>query len=116
MKHRKWDLVWADLDPNRGREQKGRRPVLIFCNDVISGAIGLVSVLPLTTLKPGRRVYPTEVLLRAGTAGLGDDSLVMCHQIRTLSIRRLSDAIGNVRPRETREAISRALRIWLDFS
>src|SRR3972149_1422636 len=91
---RKWDLAWAFLDPTVGHEQAGRRPVLVFCNDVIAGPIGLVTVLPLTTWRTGRRVYPTEVLLPSGTAGLPEASLVLAHQVRTISAGRPPPATG----------------------
>ena len=116
MSVRKWDLAWALLDPVVGHEQAGRRPVLVFCNDVIAPPIGLATVLPLTTWREGRRVYPTEVLLPAGTGGLPAASLVLAHQVRTLSARRLSPATGSVDDRALREHIVRALSLWLDLA
>ena len=110
---RKWDLVWAALDPAVGHEQSGRRPVLVFCNDVIAGPIRLATVLPLTTWKVGRRVYPTEVKLLAGTGGLTVDSLVLAHQIRTISARRLSLPFGALEEDADRRQIVAALRTWL---
>jgi mRNA interferase MazF len=116
MSIRKWDLAWATLDPSVGHEQAGRRPVLVFCHDVIASPIGLTTVLPLTTWREGRRVYPTEVLMPAGTGGLPAASLVLAHQVRTLSTRRLSPAIGSVSDATLREHVSTALRLWLDLA
>ena len=113
---RKWDLAWALLDPAVGHEQSGRRPVLVFCNDVIAGPIGLATVLPLTSWKQGRRVYPTEVLLPAGTGTLPTASLVLAHQVRTLSARRLSPALGVLEDDALRGQVVRALRLWLGLS
>jgi mRNA interferase MazF len=113
---RKWDLAWAQLDPGVGHEQVGRRPVLVFCNDVIASPIGLATVLPLTTWKRGRRIYPTEVLLPSGTGGLPAASLVLAHQVRTLSARRLAPAIGSVGDLRVRERVETALRLWLDLT
>ncbi|MBI4916236.1 MAG: type II toxin-antitoxin system PemK/MazF family toxin [Acidobacteria bacterium] len=115
MSLRRWDLAWASLDPAQGHEQAGRRPVLIFCNDSISAAIGLVAVLPLTTWRKGRRVYPTEVLLKADTAGLAADSLVLCHQLRTVSAERLSPAFAHLADPASQAAVDRAVRLWLDL-
>jgi mRNA interferase MazF len=111
----KWDLAWAILDPSVGHEQRGRRPVLVFCNEVIATPIGLMTALPLTTWKKGRRVYPTEVLIPAGTAGLPAASLVLAHQVRTISAQRLSSALGALGDPILREQVSRALRLWLDL-
>ena len=116
MSVRKWDLSWALLDPAVGHEQAGRRPVLVFCNDVIASPIGLATVLPLTTWRKGRRVYPTEVLLPAGTGGLPADSLVLAHQVRTLAARRLSPTIGSVTDRALRERVVTPLHLWLDLA
>jgi mRNA interferase MazF len=113
---RKWDLAWALLDPAVGHEQAGRRPVLIFCNEVIAGPIGLVTLLPLTTWKRARRVYPTEVLLPSGTGGLPAASLVLAHQVRTISAQRLSPAIGTLGDSAVREQVANALRLWLDLT
>jgi mRNA interferase MazF len=115
MPLRKWDLAWALLDPVAGHEQAGRRPVMAYCNDVIGAATNLVAVLPATATKPGRRVYPTEVLLRAGTGGLGADSLILCHQLRTISLSRLSAPFGTLTDPILRAAIDRAVRLWLDL-
>ena len=116
MSVRKWDLAWALLDPAVGHEQAGRRPVLVFCNDVIASPIGLATVLPLTTWREKRRVYPTEVLFPAGTGGLTSTSLVLAHQVRTLSARRLSPAVGSVGDTALREHVVTALRLWLDLA
>jgi mRNA interferase MazF len=112
---RKWDLAWALLDPTVGHEQAGRRPVVVFCDDVIARPIGLATVLPLTTWKKGRRVYPTEVLLPSDVVGLPAASLVLTHQIRTISARRLSSPIGTVADGAVRGKIVQALRLWLDL-
>lgn len=116
MSVRKWDFAWALLDQTVGHEQSGRRPILVFCNDVIAGPIGLATVLPLTTWKTGRHVYPTEVLLASGTAGLSADSLVLTHQVRTISLRRLSPAFGTLVDAPLRREVSKALHLWLDLS
>src|SRR6058998_226196 len=107
MSVRKWDLAWALLDPTVGREQAGRRPVLVFCNDVIAAPIGLATVLPLTTWKTGRRVYPTEVLLPSAMGRLPGDSLVLAHQVRTISARRLSPAFGTLGDPALRRQVAR---------
>lgn len=115
MTVRKWDLAWARLEPTVGHEQSGRRPVLVFCNDVIAAPIGLATVLPITAWKSGRRVYPTEVLLASGTGRLAADSLVLAHQVRTISSRRLSPPFGALIDEALRRQVSKAVRLWLDL-
>jgi|WetSurMetagenome_2_1015567.scaffolds.fasta_scaffold130845_2 mRNA interferase MazF len=115
MPLRKRDRAWAVPDPAHGHQQAGRRPVLVYCNDVIAAAIELVAVLPITTMKKQRRVYPSEVLLSAEPAGLDADSLVLCHQLRTVAASHLSPAFGAVADPAMQAAVARAVRVWLDL-
>jgi mRNA-degrading endonuclease toxin of MazEF toxin-antitoxin module len=44
-----------------------------------------------------RRIYPNEVLLPTGVAGLSTDSIALCYQIRTLDRGRLASlTVGGV--------------------
>ena len=60
-----WRLFRAKLDPVVGGEEARERPVLVVSHEAVNGALPIVTVLPLTTLKPGRHIYPSEVLLKA---------------------------------------------------
>jgi len=115
MKARQWDIFQALLDPVLGSEQAGTRPVLVISREAVHGPLPVVAVLPLTSYKPGRRVYATEVLLPKGTAGLAADSLVMSHQIRTVSRSRLTRRYGTISDPAVRKQVHQALRIFLDL-
>jgi mRNA interferase MazF len=110
-----WHLFRAYLDPVIGAEQAGERPVLIVSHEAINEALPIVTVLPLTARKPGRRIYSTEVLLEAGKAGQPQDSIVMAHQIRTISKQRLREPYGVLEDETLREQIRRAMRTHLDL-
>src|SRR3989337_2658076 len=86
---RRWSLVETDLGDPVGHEQGFRRPVLIVSNEAFNRASGLTTVLPVTSVKPGRPLQPFEVFLPAGAAGNPVDSIVLPHQIRTISAGRL---------------------------
>ena len=58
-----YDIYLADLNPTIGREQFGKRPVLIISNDY-ENLLDIVTIIPITSLKEGRRVYPNELLLQ----------------------------------------------------
>lgn len=92
----RWDLYWVDLEPHVGSEQAGeRRPALVISNDGFNAHFDVVTVLPLTKLEgKRRRVYAFEVLLPAGSAGSRHESIVMPHQVRTISRLRLLERIG----------------------
>ena len=110
-----WQVVRAQLDPDRGSEQSGVRPVQIVSREVINRALPIVAVLPMTSARPGRRVHSTEVLLPAGAAGQPEDSVVTAHQVRALSIRRLGRADGTLDDGGLRAAVRGALRVFLDL-
>ena len=92
----KWNIVRANLDPVIGSEQGKSRPVLIISEDAINNLLNAVTVLPLTSRKEGRIVYPNEVMLTAGNEGLENDSIILCHQIRTLDKKRLTHVYGSI--------------------
>ena len=87
----------ANLEPRQGREQGGRRPVLVISNAGFNRQFPLLTVLPLTSLEgKRRRVYAFEVRLPAGAAGNSVDSIVMPHQIRTLAQSRVTGIMGSL--------------------
>ena len=93
---RRWSLVETDLGDPVGHEQGFRRPVLIVSNEAFNRASGLITVLPVTSVKPGRPLQPFEVFLPAGAAGNPVDSIVLPHQIRTISAGRLRQRYGRL--------------------
>jgi len=110
-----WTLFPVNLDPAVGSEQAGQRPVLVVSNEIMNQALPIVTVLPVTSNKPGRRVYSTEVLLPAGAAGQPTDSIVMAHQIRTISKERLRAPYGRLADPALQQAIRVAMRLYLDL-
>ena len=115
---RRWDVFWADLQPSVGSEQGGqRRPVVVISNDGFNAAMNTVTVLPLTKLEGKRRKpYAFEVLLPPGTLHKSFTSIVMPHQIRTISRMRLIDAMGRVEDPSLREEIEDRLLEHLDIA
>ena len=114
---RRWDVFWADLQPSVGSEQGGdRRPVIVISNDGFNAAMTTVTVLPLTKLEGKRRKpYPFEVLLPGGTVGKALTSIVMPHQVRTISKIRLIEIAGRVESSSLREEIEDRLLEHLDI-
>ena len=90
-------MVWAELSPTRGREQTGRRPVLIISNDVFNERSGTVIAMAITS-EPQRAGFPLTVELAGPT--LPKKSWVKVSQIRTLSVERLGRHLGRVSPEE----------------
>jgi len=111
----RWSIYNADLEPAAGSEQGGRRPVLIISNNDFNSVMPIITAIPLTSLKPGRRIHPTEVLIKKGSANLEEDSLVLTYQIRTISKKRLLKVIGSVSDQEKQNEIENAVKLHLDL-
>lgn len=110
-----WNIFWAGLNPVKDSEQAGARPILVVSAEHINQALSVVTIVPLTALKLGRRVYPTEAFLSAADTGLPKDSLAMAQQVRTIAKSRLGEKGGCLVAEAAREAVRRALRLHLDL-
>ena len=97
MRIRRGEIRWADLDPVRGREQAGRRPVVILSQDVFNERSGTVIAVALTS-QPQRAGFPLTLPL--SSANLPKPSWVKISQIRTLSTERIGDLLGEASPEE----------------
>lgn len=96
------EIRWADLNPVRGAEQAGRRPVLVISHDVFNERSGTVIAVALTT-QPPRAGFPLTLELR--TRGLPKKSWVKISQIRTLSVERIGLRLGKVSAEELAQVI-----------
>ncbi|MDF2519622.1 MAG: type toxin-antitoxin system PemK/MazF family toxin [Clostridia bacterium] len=110
-----WGIFWADLNPSRGSEQAGQRPVLVVSAEEVNQALPIVTILSITSVKPGRKVYPTEVFLHSDDTGLSKESIVMSHQIRAISKDRLREKCGSINDESIKDQIRNAMRIYLDL-
>jgi mRNA interferase MazF len=100
-----YDIYLADLNPTIGREQKGTRPVLVISNN-FENLLDVVTVIPITSLKDGRRVYPNELLLQSE---LERASILLCQQIRTISKDRLIKRLTSIESVNTQNQILQTL-------
>jgi mRNA interferase MazF len=112
----RWSMWLAGLDPVIGSEQGRTRPVLVISETALNDVLPVVNVLPVTSRKQSRRVYPNETLLPAGAAGLTAESIVLCYQIRTLDKRRLLKMFGTLDDAVLREEVLEALRFQLGLT
>ncbi len=96
------DIVWADLNPVRGREQAGLRPVLVLSEDVFNEHSGTVIVVAITS-QPQRAGFPLTLDLKS--KDLPKASWLKISQIRTLSVERIGKKIANASSEELNQAI-----------
>jgi len=96
--------IWsANLNPAKGSEQAGRRPVVIVSGDTLNDNLPVVIVVPITSKI---KSYPTCVLLQANKMnGLKKDSEAIPFQVRTVAKNRLTKRIGHIAEEEVREIL-----------
>lgn len=87
------EIYWAGLDPVRGGEQAGRRPVLVLSHDLFNERSGTVIAMAITS-RPQPAGYPLTWRLPAGLLPL--DSWVKISQVRTLSTERLGGRLARL--------------------
>jgi len=98
----KGEVRWADLNPVRGHEQAGLRPVLIVSHDVFNERSGTVIAVAITS-QPQRAGFPLTLELRTGN--LPKQSWIKISQIRTLSTERIGKLLGRVSEEELNQVI-----------
>ena len=89
------EIRWADLDPVRGREQAGARPVLVLSHDVFNERSGTIIAVALTS-QPQPAGFP--LTLELDVRGLPKKSWVKISQIRTLSVERIGARLARAMP------------------
>ncbi|MBU4332552.1 type II toxin-antitoxin system PemK/MazF family toxin [Patescibacteria group bacterium] len=96
------EIYLANLNPIKGHEQAGFRPVLILQNNILNKNLSTVIIAPITSnLKAKGRL--TTYFLSKEISGLDRDSVVLLFQIRTLDKERLQKRVGILSKEEFRE-------------
>ena len=96
------EIRWADLNPVRGKEQAGRRPVLVLSHDVFNARSGTVIAVAITS-QPQRAGFPLTLELRA--KGVKQPSWVKISQIRTLSTDRIGRRLATASPEQLAQVL-----------
>jgi mRNA interferase MazF len=96
------EIRWADLNPVRGREQAGLRPVMILSHDIFNERSGTVIAVAITG-QPQKAGFPLTLELKAGN--LPKKSWIKISQIRTLSVERIGKVIGKASLEELSQVI-----------
>jgi len=96
------EIRWADLNPVRGHEQAGLRPVLILSHDIFNERSGTVIAVAITS-QPQKAGFPLTLELKSSK--LPKKSWLKISQIRTLSIERIGKVIGKASLEELNQTI-----------
>jgi mRNA interferase MazF len=84
------EIYFVDLDPVQGREQGGRRPVLVISANAVNRLPLVVTVVVGTNGNNVARDYPINVRLSTVESGLQMETVFLCFQVRSLDPRRFS--------------------------
>jgi len=116
---RRGEIYFVNLDPTRGREQAGRRPVLVVSTDAINRQPLVVTVIVGTDARNVPRDYPTNVRVTAAETGLPRDTVFLGFQLRSLDPGRFLDSrarrptLAGVLPATRMAEVEQALRLVL---
>jgi mRNA-degrading endonuclease toxin of MazEF toxin-antitoxin module len=102
----RWAIVSIDLDPTTGREHARRRALVVSYEAF--HASGMATICPISA-RVAR--YPGEITIPRGHAGQTKDAVILCHQVRTLDLRRMTTyEVRGRQPFVTDPAIRSAVR------
>lgn len=97
MAVRRGEVYFVDLNPAQGREQSGRRPVLVITSDLLNDKRLVVLVVPGTSGSHISTDYPTNVRVAAGEANLPSETVFLTFQMRALDHSRFVERpVGRV--------------------
>lgn len=96
------EVYWADLNPTRGHEQAGRRPVVVLSPETFNNDLGLAIAMAITS-SPPRFDYPLTMEIRS--LEMPKRSWALIGQVRALSMERFGSNIGRVSPVELDQLI-----------
>jgi len=113
MFYKRGDIFLANLEPIKGSEQGGVRPVLIIQNN-ISNIHSPVIIIAAITSKIFQKEFPTNVFLSKKDSKLNRDSTVLLNQIRTIDKSRLINKISSLESFLMKK-VDNALKVSLDL-
>jgi mRNA interferase MazF len=95
------DIYWANLNPTKGKEQKGERPVVVISGNTMNKNFGVLIVCPISSKI--KNYAGTVKLEKDKINKLGEDSEIITFQIRTISKERMIKKIGEITDKQLKE-------------
>jgi mRNA interferase MazF len=109
------EIYFVDLNPIRGREQSGKRPVLVISKDTINKLPLVVTVVVGTKGENISKDYPTNVRISAEVSGLPMETVFLCFQIRSLDPDRFPSKPAGKLSVELMDKVEDTIRYCLDL-
>ncbi len=107
------DIILANLEPVRGSEQGGTRPVLVLQNNILNKYAPTTIIAPITS-KIYTKEYPTNVVIKKEDSKLKLDSTILLNQIKAIDKKRIIKKIGSL-DNFTMNKVDRAIKVSLGF-
>ena len=102
---RQGDIVWANPDPTRGREQAKPRPFAIVSVDQLNRSpLGLSLAVPLTRTDFSNALH---MEVKPPEGGVKERSFAMPEQLRALAHERIAHRLGTLRGATLSELLRR---------
>lgn len=105
------DIILANLEPVRGSEQGGTRPVLVLQNNILNKYAPTTIIAPITS-KIYTKEYPTNVVIKKEDSKLKLDSTILLNQIKAIDKKRIIKKIGSL-DNFTMNKVDRAIKVSL---
>jgi mRNA interferase MazF len=115
MPVKRGDIYFVNLNPARGREQAGTRPVLVLSTDVINSLPLVATTVVGTKGDNVRQDYPTNVRVPAAASGLPIETVFLCFQIRSLDPSRFVGPAAGTLSDPYLAQVEDAVRFCLDL-
>lgn len=91
---KKGEIWMEELNPVKGSEQSGQRPVIIVSGNAMNDHFDLVITCPLSSKVKN---FPGNIILQPDNInGIKEKSKILVFQIRTISKQRLKVKLGNI--------------------
>lgn len=113
MAIKRGEIYFVNLNPVKGREQAGKRPVLVLSIDAINKLPLVVTVIVGTNGENLTRDYPTNVRISPTESDLPLETVFLGFQVRSLDATRFSDKPAGKISGGTLQRVEAAVRYCL---
>lgn len=97
------DIYWADLNPTKGKEQKGKRPAVIISGNTMNKNLGIFIICPISSRI--KNYAGCVKIVKNKTNKLSEDSEIITFQVRTVAKERMIKKIGEITDEQLKEIL-----------
>lgn len=109
-----WEIYMCHIN-GKDKDEKNLKPVLILSNNAVNHTLSIATVLPISPINKGDKVYPTEIVLPVRISQLPKEAVVMIQQIQTIPQSNLEKKLTTVEDQECKDQIKQALMNYFEM-